>query len=171
MNNKIRRWLNNLKRRWSQERCYTRMEYANKAAMGCCSGYHVSSSDESIEVLWGQCSNCRHLIYMDQKCDTCANHKTMACPNSSRCYSLKNKPFWIAKRLVKGVGEINREVKVLRCPDCERKFSVTDTIKVKGGLVFCPNCEVELKPILLGLTPSLMIIDEFCTDERRMKNG
>lgn len=37
--------------------------------------------------------------------------------------------------------------KVLYCPDCEKEFGGSDKIKVRGGLILCPNCEVELKPI------------------------
>lgn len=50
--------------------------------------------------------------------------------------------------------------KVIYCPGCEREFSVTDRIKIKGGLVLCPNCEVELKPI------RMVFFDETYTDER-----
>lgn len=28
------------------------------------------------------------------KCDTCARHGTMECPNSSLCYSTETRPFW-----------------------------------------------------------------------------
>lgn len=28
-------------------------------------------------------------------CKTCANHKTMKCPNSALCYSTKEKPYYV----------------------------------------------------------------------------
>jgi len=50
--------------------------------------------------------------------------------------------------------------KLLRCPECERKFGGTDKIIVRGGLARCPNCEAELKTIQAGLNTDLVIVDE-----------
>lgn len=35
--------------------------------------------------------------YRNKKCDKCANWKTFNCPNSSLCYSTKNKPYFKIK--------------------------------------------------------------------------
>ena len=53
--------------------------------------------------------------------------------------------------------------KLLRCPGCEKEFSGRDTVLIKDGLMFCPNCEVELKTITDGYRPTVRIVDEFVT--------
>lgn len=32
--------------------------------------------------------------YRNKKCDKCSNYKTRQCPNSSKCYSTLNKPYF-----------------------------------------------------------------------------
>lgn len=31
---------------------------------------------------------------MNNLCESCAKRKTMYCPNSSKCYSKEDKPYW-----------------------------------------------------------------------------
>ena len=50
--------------------------------------------------------------------------------------------------------------KLMYCPDCEKEFGGTDQIIVRGGVVRCPNCEVELKPIRFGYTAKYSIVDD-----------
>lgn len=58
--------------------------------------------------------------------------------------------------------------KLFRCPGCEKEFTGMEKIFIKDGLIFCPNCEVELKPIQFGTHANLIIADEF--DMEKLKN-
>lgn len=35
--------------------------------------------------------------------------------------------------------------KIKYCPGCDKQFSMYDVIVIKGGLIYCPNCAMELK--------------------------
>lgn len=40
--------------------------------------------------------------------------------------------------------ELKLPIKILFCPGCEKEFSGTDKVSIRGGLVLCPDCAVEL---------------------------
>ena len=65
MAEKIKQWFTKLRYNWSHERCYTNMEYAGRAAMGCCGG--LVGGDKSTGYLQYACIGCPH--YVETVCD------------------------------------------------------------------------------------------------------
>ena len=63
MAEKIKQWFTKLRYNWSHERCYTNMEYAGHAAMGCCGGLvGLVGGDKSTSYLQYTCIGCPHHV-------------------------------------------------------------------------------------------------------------
>ena len=56
-------WFSKLRYNWSHERCYTDMDYAGRAASGCCGG--LVGGDKSTNYLQYTCIGCPHHVEMD----------------------------------------------------------------------------------------------------------
>ncbi len=38
------------------------------------------------------------MVTIEKDCSNCDHRKSMHCPNSDKCYSKSNKPYWVVKK-------------------------------------------------------------------------
>lgn len=48
-------------------------------------------------------------IFIDKKCENCAYQHTMHCPNSQKCYSTVDKPYFVTIEGLQHDSEIRKE--------------------------------------------------------------